>query len=200
MKSTEPFLPATQVVCQNLNSLIPPGNEIEVQIRWVISSVLLAAIHALLHCLLKARSIFENTHVLLFHRNLMTIVSLFLDFSPVDMLINDSLKDSHRNTNPTCMENRDEKKLCGKGRVNNSRNCLLNAHMLPDKFSPCEKLKSRTPVLYLFPSLSLVIYPWGRHSPIILWILDILFSDRRRVLCFISVKTKHFKEVACIWL
>lgn len=99
------------MVHQNLNSLILTGNEIEAKIRWVISSVLLAAVHVLLCCLLTAGSIFENTHVLPLYRNPMNIVSVSVDFSPVDTLMNDSLEDWRRDTNPVCVENGNRMKV-----------------------------------------------------------------------------------------
>lgn len=52
-----------------------------------------AAVNALLCHLLKARGIFENNQTFTFSlKNLMTVVSVSSDFSPFDMVINDSLK------------------------------------------------------------------------------------------------------------
>lgn len=59
--------------------------------QWSISSVLLAAVYALLCCLLKARNTFENNQKFTSStRKLMTAVSVCFDFSPFDMLINAS--------------------------------------------------------------------------------------------------------------
>lgn len=158
------------MVHQNLNSFILTGNEIEAKIRWVISSVLLAAVHVLLCCLVKARSIFENTHVLLLYRNLMNIVSVFLDFSPVDMLINDSLEDWHRNTNLVCMEKRNKMKIISVLKADWIITwTFFCAHISPEKFSPCENLKSRMSMQQLPPSLSLIFHLHGGQPLIIFY-------------------------------
>lgn len=150
------------------------------------------------------KHLWEQSDVHLFYRNLMTIVSISSQFSPIGMLINDSLKLWHKNLNSICIQNRNRRKGWKndytESKLKRIVSFLLNTYILLDKFSSHKNLKSRMSVLLFIHKL---VTLWEIFPHYSLWTLDILFI-REDIFYLLhsqampSLITKHFKEVACV--